>query len=96
MEVNELGPGSARRAAHRARRQRRIGAFASGLPPPEPRAGTWHVYGSDASTPMCQRTNETDAEAAAQWLAQMTGASRVVIHDRYHRTHLSATAPRSA
>jgi anti-sigma regulatory factor (Ser/Thr protein kinase) len=56
---------------------------------PEPRAGTWHVYGADATTPMCEHTTETDAEAAAQRLAQTVGASRVVIHDRYHRTHLS-------
>ena len=63
---------------------------------PEPRAGTWHVYASDASTPMCEHTTETDAEAAAQRLAQATGASRVVIYDRYHRTHLSAAGRQGA
>ncbi|MDA0167433.1 ATP-binding protein, partial [Solirubrobacter ginsenosidimutans] len=57
---------------------------------PEPRAGTWRVFGADATTPMCEHTTETGAEAAAQRLAHTTGASRVVIHDRYHRTHLSA------
>jgi hypothetical protein len=63
---------------------------------PEPRAGTWRVYGAGTSTPMCERTTEIDAEAAAQRFAQTTGALRVVIHDRYHRTHLSAARGRGA
>lgn len=55
-----------------------------------------HDDAAGTSTPMCEHTTETDAEAAAQRLAQTTGASRVVIHDRYHRTRLSAARGRGA
>ena len=43
---------------------------------------TWRVFdggGREAS----EHTNATDAELAAQ----EHGADRVVVHDRYHRTH---------
>lgn len=62
---------------------------------PEPRAGTWRVYAADATAHLSEHTTTTAAEAAAHVLAQASGCSRVVIHDRYHRTYLSPAPKRS-
>ena len=50
---------------------------------------TWRVYEAGATAPLSEHTNATDAELAA--LARATiHAERVVVHDRYHRTHDAA------
>src|SRR5256885_1948191 len=53
---------------------------------------TWRVYDADADAPLSEHTNATEAELAAQARAEDQDAERVVVHDRYHRTH---DAPRS-
>jgi hypothetical protein len=54
---------------------------------------TWRVYEQGASAPMSEHTNATDAEHAALARAEERDADRVVIHDRYHRTHDAASSP---
>src|SRR5207249_2153511 len=54
---------------------------------------TWRVYEHGASAPLSEHTNETDAERAALTRADERGADRVVVHDRYHRTHDAARSP---
>jgi homospermidine synthase len=51
---------------------------------------TWRVYEDDASGPLSEHTNATDAEHAALMRADDRDARRVVVHDRYHRTHDAA------
>jgi serine/threonine-protein kinase RsbW len=48
---------------------------------------TWRVYEDGASAPLSEHTNATDAERAALTRAEGRDAPRVVVHDRYHRTH---------
>jgi hypothetical protein len=48
---------------------------------------TWRVYEADAPVLLSEHTNATEAELAATRLAETRGAERVVLHDRYHRTH---------
>ena len=48
---------------------------------------TWRVYETEAPAPLSEHTSATDAELAAQARAEDRGAERVVVHDRYHRTH---------
>jgi hypothetical protein len=59
---------------------------------PRPRAATWGVYIDAVAEALSEHTSETAAESAAQAHAQTRGASRIVIHDRYHRTHVGAAA----
>jgi hypothetical protein len=47
---------------------------------------TWRVYEPGTGKPVSEHTNATDAEVAALALADQH-AERVVIHDRYNRTH---------
>ena len=51
---------------------------------------TWRVYAAGASSPLSEHTNETDAELAALTRADDRDDERVVVHDRYHRTHDAA------
>ena len=44
---------------------------------------TWRVFDAGAREAVSEHTNATEAELAAQ----EHGADRVVVHDRYHRTH---------
>jgi hypothetical protein len=53
----------------------------------------WRVYDADAAAPLSEHTNATEAELAARAHAQDRDAERVVIHDRYNRTHDAASAP---
>src|SRR3954462_9467514 len=53
---------------------------------------TWRVYEADADAPLSEHRNATEAERAAQARAEDRDAERVVVHDRYQRTH---DAPRS-
>ena len=57
---------------------------------------TWRVYAPGARTPLSEHTNATEAERAAQALAEDREADRVVVHDRYHRTHDAALSPAGA
>ena len=49
---------------------------------------TWRVYDAGAREAVSEHTNATEAELAAQ----EHGADRVVVHDRYHRTHDAPTS----
>jgi hypothetical protein len=51
---------------------------------------TWRVYDTDADAPISEHTNATEAELAARARAEDRNADRVVVHDRYHRTHDAA------
>ena len=53
---------------------------------------TWRVYDAGAPEPVSEHTNATEAELAAK----DRDAQRVVIHDRYHRTHDAARSPAAA
>lgn len=57
---------------------------------------TWRVYETDAAEPLSEHTSATAAELAARARAQDRAAERVVVHDRYHRTHDTAPAPTAA
>ena len=48
---------------------------------------TWRVYDADAAAPLSEHTNATEAELAARARAEDRNAERIVVHDRYHRTH---------
>jgi hypothetical protein len=55
---------------------------------------TWRVYEAEAPAPLSEHTSATDAELAAQARAEDRGAERVVVHDRYHRTHDVDSSPK--
>ncbi len=56
-------------------------------------AGTWFVHAGEASMPVSAHPSETEAESAAVALAdEVQGECRVVIHDRYARTHMAPDA----
>jgi hypothetical protein len=54
---------------------------------------TWRVYDPEAAAPPSEHASATEAELAARALANDRDAERVVIHDRYNRTHEAAPAP---
>jgi hypothetical protein len=54
---------------------------------------TWRVYSPDAEAPVSEHVSATEAELAARALAQDRNAERVVVHDRYNRTHDAAPTP---
>jgi hypothetical protein len=54
---------------------------------PDERTNAWRVYASDEPAPLSEHPSASDAEIAALAWAERRGAERVVIHDRYHRTH---------
>jgi hypothetical protein len=54
---------------------------------------TWRVYHGDAAAPLSEHTNANEAELAARAHAQDRDAERVVVHDRYNRTHDAAPSP---
>ena len=54
---------------------------------------TWRVYDTAAPIPVSEHTTATDAELAAKARAEDRDAQRVVIHNRYHRTHDAARSP---
>jgi hypothetical protein len=51
---------------------------------------TWRVYEAGRTAPLSQHTNATDAEQAALAQVDDRDADRVVVHDRYCRTHDAA------
>ena len=54
---------------------------------------TWRVFDAGAPEPVSEHTSATDAELAAREHAEDNGADRVVVHDRYHRTHDAPASP---
>ena len=48
---------------------------------------TWRLYDGQHREPLSEHSSATDAMLAAQARAQDRGGERVVVHDRYHRTH---------
>jgi len=54
---------------------------------------TWRVYDAGGQAPLSEHTNATEAEFAAQARAEERDAERVVVHDRYHRTHEVRPSP---
>jgi hypothetical protein len=48
---------------------------------------TWRVYETDAAEALSEHTSATSAELAARARAEDRAVERVVVHDRYHRTH---------
>lgn len=54
---------------------------------------TWRVYEANAAAALSEHTNATEAELAALARAEDRDADRVVVHDRYHRTHDAAALP---
>jgi anti-sigma regulatory factor (Ser/Thr protein kinase) len=59
---------------------------------PRPRAATWGVYDDAVAGALSEHTSETEAEAAARAHLRTRGPGRIVVHDRYHRTHPGAPA----
>ena len=59
---------------------------------PDERAATWRLYDTDATATLSRHTTATDAESAARAIAKERGANRIVVHDRYHRTHDAAAS----
>jgi hypothetical protein len=59
---------------------------------PDQRA-TWRVYETETPAPLSEHTNATDAERPAQARSNDRGAERVVVHDRYNRTHDLDSSP---
>ena len=53
----------------------------------------WRVYNDGAEAPVSEHTSATEAELAARARAEDRDAERVVVHDRYHRTHDAAPSP---
>jgi hypothetical protein len=53
---------------------------------PQPRAATWGVYVDAVVGALSEHTSETAAESAARAHALLQGATRIVVHDCYHRT----------
>jgi hypothetical protein len=47
----------------------------------------WRVYETDSAEALSEHTSATDAELAARARAEDRAVERVVVHDRYHRTH---------
>ena len=77
-----------------AARERRAQADARGKRPMTevhfvPDERTWRAYDTGAPEPDSEHTNASEAELAAKH----RDAQRVVIHDRYHRTHDAALSP---
>jgi hypothetical protein len=54
---------------------------------------TWRVYETDAVEALSEHTSATDAELAARARAEDRAVERVIVHDRYHRTHDTAPSP---
>jgi hypothetical protein len=54
---------------------------------------TWRVYEDGADAPLSEHTNATDAERDAFTRADDRDVRRVVVHDRYHRTHDADPSP---
>jgi hypothetical protein len=54
---------------------------------PDTRKATWRVEEAGCAAVRSEHTTATEAESAARSQAAHSGADRVVVHDRYARTH---------
>jgi anti-sigma regulatory factor (Ser/Thr protein kinase) len=61
---------------------------------PESRTGRWGVHLDPDAPALSEHASETAAEAAARAQAALYASGRVVVHDRYFRTHV--TSPRTS
>ena len=53
---------------------------------------TWRVYEANTAAALSEHTSATEAELAARARAEDPDTGRVVVHDRYHRTHDAAAS----
>ena len=60
---------------------------------PDERTATWRVYDPEADAELSEHASATEAQFTAQARAADCDAERVVVHDRYHRTHETTPAP---
>jgi uncharacterized protein DUF2188 len=58
------------------------------------RGGVWRVQPEGEERTLSEHVSETEAERAAGRHAAATGATDIVVHDRYNRTH--SVPPRAA
>jgi anti-sigma regulatory factor (Ser/Thr protein kinase) len=90
-DFGELGEATLRGVASGRETRRPRDRPAGGSSPvhvvPRPRSATWSVYVDAVAAPLSEHTSETEAESAARAHALTSGASEIVVHDRYHRTH---------
>ena len=54
---------------------------------PVDRTGMWRVQDGESRATISEHPSENDAERAARLRARDRGLRRIVVHDRYHRTH---------
>jgi hypothetical protein len=54
---------------------------------PVDRTGMWRVQDGESRVTISEHVCENDAERAARLRALDRGVERIVVHDRYHRTH---------
>jgi hypothetical protein len=52
-------------------------------------AGGWSVHAAGELEPACVHPDATEAQRAARRIAARRGADAVVVHDRYHRLHVT-------
>ena len=50
--------------------------------------GTWTVHVGDSDDPISTHPSETEAELAARRHCEWLGEGRIVMRDRYRRTHI--------
>jgi anti-sigma regulatory factor (Ser/Thr protein kinase) len=60
---------------------------------PEPRAATWGVYVAATPGALSEHSSETEAESAARAHLRGRDGGGIVVHDRYHRTHVRPLVP---
>jgi uncharacterized protein DUF2188 len=54
-----------------------------------PGNGGWSVHAAGAVEPACVHANATEAQSAARRIAARRGVHAIVVHDRYHRLHVT-------
>jgi Uncharacterized protein conserved in bacteria (DUF2188) len=54
-----------------------------------PGNGRWSVHAAGDVEPACVHENATEAQSAARRIAAGRGGSVIVLHDRYHRLHVT-------
>ena len=52
-------------------------------------SGGWSVHAAGELEPACVHPDATEAQRAARRIAARCGADAVVVHDRYHRLHVT-------
>ena len=54
-----------------------------------PGNGGWSVHAAGDAEPARVHENATEAQTAARRIAARRGADAIVVHDRYHRLHVT-------